>query len=112
MAFKWPLGSFCTHIQVIVGPHLHVRSNPLPGAKPPMATLPNAPMALDACSPGRLLRFDLDGQLVGALDLSAHYQEVDALKGAGDRVFAGAIRNQPEADGTCAYTLIAWMAGP
>ncbi|MFN3929033.1 MAG: hypothetical protein ACK4OK_05300 [Thermoflexus sp.] len=85
---------------------------PLPNAKPPIATLPNAIWAVDARSPGRLLRLDLDGRLVGVLDLSAYYREIYALKGAVDRVFAGAIRNQPEADGTCAYALVEWMAGP
>lgn len=85
---------------------------PLPDAKPPIATLPNAIFTVDIGSPAQLLQFDRDGKLVRTLDLSMYYTEIYAIKGAIDRVFIGATSNRPEKDGACTYALIEWAVGP
>ena len=92
--------------------------------KPPIATLPDVIVAVDANSPARLQEFSLDGHLLGILDLSAYYDEVHTLEGALDlrahegetrsamvgpaRVFVGVTGGQPHDGSGCTEALIEW----
>ncbi len=82
---------------------------PLDNAMSPLATLPNMVFAVDAASPARLLQFDLDGNLLSTLDLSAQYDLIRIGTGAADRVFLGVMRSQ---DDTGTHALVEWTIEP
>ncbi len=101
---------------------------PLPEARPPLATLPGGLVAVDARAPARLLRFDLSGRLVEALDLSEWLGEIVAVrgvldlrvhdwvrgsvKGATNRIFISGVGRTPKPEGTCEYILLEWTLEP
>jgi hypothetical protein len=90
----------------------------LPGAKPPVTTLPNMIFAVADDSPARLLQFDLDGHLIGTLDLSAYAEGIHTVMGRGDRVFldvtGSRLQEMPYSHinvRICTYSLIEWIVG-
>ncbi len=87
----------------------------LPGVKPPVATLPNAVFAVATDSPTRLLQFDLDGHLIGTLDLSAYAEGIHTVMGRGNRVFldvtGSRLQGLSNSQRVCTYALVEWTIG-
>ncbi|HEY4690935.1 MAG TPA: hypothetical protein VIK33_16605 [Anaerolineae bacterium] len=84
----------------------------LNGAMPPLIMLPHRLFAVDASLPARLLQLDVDGNLMGELDLSEHYDSISAGIGAMGRVFLTVMGDLHRSDSKCTYTFVEWVAGP
>ncbi|HLF28407.1 MAG TPA: hypothetical protein VJG32_18900 [Anaerolineae bacterium] len=66
-------------------------------------------------SPGQLLHSAVrpcqhNGNRLATLDLSGQYESIQAVRGAGDRVYLG-VQGRGEKN-ACTYALVEWTVGP
>ncbi len=86
---------------------------PLPGARLPIASIPEGVVASATGAPARVLWLSWEGQIQAALDLAPFYEKILALMpevhgGRTKRVWIGAQAIPPRADGRCQWGLIEW----
>lgn len=84
---------------------------PLEGAGEWPRIMPGSIITTAADNPARILQFDLEGNLVNTLDLSAQYESVQVAQGAAERVYLATVGRQSQENNACTYGLIEWTPG-
>ena len=79
---------------------------PLEGAGQLLTTVRDRIVALEAGSATRLRLFNVEGTLVGTLDLSEHYDFVERAFGVNNRIYLTVGREAPN---NCTYVLAEWV---
>lgn len=73
-----------------------------------LTTLPNSLITTAASHPARVLQFDLDGNLLNTLDLTANYESVEVGRSTAGRVYLSAVGHQSQESSACHYGLLEW----
>lgn len=84
---------------------------PLAGAGELLTTLPDSLITTAAGHPARVLQFDLNGNLLNTLDLTADYESVEVGRSAAGRVYLSAVGRQSQESSACRYGLLEWTPG-